>query len=180
MRPDITRVAYLLSPLRDNPIPIYVYDSTGSNLLYLFISKTILYADFNISNRTLKIHLNTGVLYLNLFLLSTSPSSSITCPRRRGRSTELLKTASEDNMLTLEQLLKIKNDHKSSSFLNSYNKTKARPIHLIHTVKPELSKKCRSLTDASLYIKEIDGTSDRVKMRQILNSAGSEQLYRGH
>ena len=88
MRPDITRVAYLLSPLRDNPIPIYVYDSTGSNLLYLFISKTILYADFNISNRTLKIHLNTGVLYLNLFLLST----------------ELLKTASEENMLTLEQL----------------------------------------------------------------------------
>ena len=76
--------------------------------------------------------------------------------------------------------LKIKNDHKSSSFLNSFNKTKARPIHLIHTVKPELSKKCRSLTDASLYIKEIDGTSDRIKMRQILNSAGSEQLYRGH
>jgi NUMOD1 domain len=184
MRPDITRVAYLLSPLRDNPIPIYVYDSTGSNLLYLFISKTILHTDFNISHRTLRVHLNTGVLYLNLFLLSTSPSSSITCPRRRGRSTELLKTASGDNMLTLEQLppppstyfkyaggggLKMKNDHKSSSFLNSYNKTKARPIHLIHTIKPELSKKCRSLTDAAIYIKEIDGTGDRGQMRQILN-----------
>jgi len=135
IRPNITRIAYLLSPLRDNPIPIYVYDATGSNLLHLFISKTILYSDFYISPQTLRVHLNTGVLYLDLFLLST----------------ELLKTASQENMLTLEQLLKMKNDHKSSSFLSSYNKNKSRPIHLIHTVKPKLSKKCRSLTDASLY-----------------------------
>jgi hypothetical protein len=121
-------------------------------------------------NKIKKIKKSAGVLYLNLFLLST----------------ELLKTASEDNMLTLEQLLKMKNDHKSSSFfLNSYNKTKARPIHLIHTVKPELSKKCRSLTDASLYIKEIDGTSDRMAMRRILilflkKKALEGELYKGH
>jgi len=54
IRPNITRIAYLLSPLRD--IPIYVYDATGSNLLHLFISKTILYSDFYISPQTLRVH----------------------------------------------------------------------------------------------------------------------------
>jgi len=37
IRPNITRIAYLLSPLRD--IPIYVYDATGSNLLHLLYLK---------------------------------------------------------------------------------------------------------------------------------------------
>jgi hypothetical protein len=95
--PNITRVAYLLSPLRDNPIPVYIYDSTGSNLLHIFVSKTVLYADLNISHNTLPIHLDTGVLYLDLFLMST----------------KLLETASQDNVLTLEQLTVLKNDHKS-------------------------------------------------------------------
>jgi len=106
IRPNINRIAYLLSPLRDNPIPIYVYDATGSNLLHIFVSKTILYSDFNISHQTLKLYLNTGVLYLDLFLIST----------------ELLQTASQENILTLRELLKMKNEHKSSDFLNSYKK----------------------------------------------------------
>jgi len=37
--PNITRVAYLLYPLRDNPIPVYIYDSTGANLLHIFYIK---------------------------------------------------------------------------------------------------------------------------------------------
>jgi len=161
IRPNITRVAYLLSPLRDNPVPVYVYDSTGSNLLHIFVSKTILYADFSISNRTLLLYLDTGILYLDLFLLST----------------KLLETASQDNMLTLVQLIAMKKDHKSAGFVNSYNKTKVRPISLINTIKPELSKNCRSLHDAEKYIAGIDGKASRTQMRVYILSGG---LYKGH
>jgi hypothetical protein len=140
---------------------VYVYDSTGSNLLHIFVSKTIFYADFSISNRTLLLYLDTGVLYLDLFLLST----------------KLLETASQDNMLTLVQLIAMKKDHKSSSFVNSYNKTKIRPVSLINTIKPELSKNCRSLSDAEKYIAEIDGTASRAQMKVYILSGG---LYKGH
>jgi hypothetical protein len=51
-------------------------------------------------------------------------------------STKLLETASQDNVLTLEQLTVLKNDHKSSVFLNNYNKTKSRPVTVINTIKP--------------------------------------------
>ena len=160
IRPNINRIAYLLSPLRDNPIPIYVYDATGSNLLHIFVSKTILYSDFNISHQTLKLYLNTGVLYLDLFLIST----------------ELLQTASQENILTLRELLKMKNEHKSSDFLNSYKKAKSRPVNLINTIKPELSKNCRSLHEAFIYITEVDGKANRSTMRRYLNSS---DLYKG-
>jgi len=59
IRPNITRIAYLLSPFKR-----YSYiclRCNRSNLLHLFISKTILYSDFYISPQTLRVHLNTGV-----------------------------------------------------------------------------------------------------------------------
>jgi len=160
-RNKINRIPYVNSSLRDKSLPIYVYDSIGSNLLYIFVSKTILYADFHISHKTLKLCLENGELYLGLFLLST----------------ELLETASNENMLTLSELLELKNNYKKTEFLNSSNKIKARKITLTNIKNPKLSKTCRSVNSALLYIKKIEINGSKEGINKYINSG---LLYKGH
>jgi NUMOD1 domain len=50
------------------------------------------------------------------------------------------------------------------------NNLKPRKIQLINIVKPKLSNTFESLNSAAIYIKKMDGSSDRSTMRKYINS----------
>jgi len=63
----------------------------------------------------------------------------------------------------------------NSPILKLDNPNKARIISCINTLNSHLSKDLKSLTSAALYIKEIEGKSDRATIRNYINSG---KLYK--
>lgn len=128
---------------RDTAVPIFIYGEDLSRVLYVFSSKTSLYNDFNIHHNTLDNLLdNLHVKLYDYFSLSTL----------------ILEGSDLDNLLSLEELLELK---------DRVNPKKPQRSQLLilkdHVMNTE--QRFYSLRQVALYIKEMEGVCDLGTLR---------------
>jgi len=139
---------------KERGIPIYIYDSTNLNLLYLFESKTDIINLIKIHHKTLNSCLLEGTLYLDHFLISL----------------DLITESSNTNILSLEEIIELVNN-KKKIYLKKHPAAKT----IIAEFKGEPSKilEFPSLTSLANYLK-----GDKSTIRQYLKGE-KLSFYRG-
>jgi hypothetical protein len=128
---------------RDTAVPIFIYGEDLSRVLYVFSSKTSLYNDFNIHHNTLDNLLdNLHVKLYDYFSLSTL----------------IFEGSDLDNLLSLEELLELKD--KVNPKIPQRSQLLLLKDHVMNT-----EKRFYSLRQVALYIKEMEGVCDLGTLR---------------
>lgn len=126
-------------------IPVYIYNTETSELIYRFESKQHLYDTLSIHRVTLNNCLDNGTLWLKVFLLSLEPIEEIT----------------SENLINRNQLIKLVKYYRS---INSTSHPSSKRILAENVVNPELTKEYKSLSSLA---KDLKG--DRTTIRNYLN-----------
>ena len=129
---------------RDTAIPIFLYGPDLSRVLYIFSSKTSLYNDFGIHHVTLDRILDN--LNFKLFDYFTF-------------STKILEGSDLDNLLSLNELIKLKDS------VNPKKPRRSNPIILKDRVQ-NIEKSFYSLRQAAFYIEDVEGVCDLGTLRK--------------
>jgi hypothetical protein len=132
---------------RDTAVPIFVYGPDLTRVLYIFNSKTSFYSEFNMHRITLEDYLNKENKLYNYFTFSSN----------------IFDGSDLDNLLSLNELIELKNS------VNPKIPSRGKQVRLKDLV---LDKELNfnSLSQASLYIKKIEGACDRGVLRNHMNN----------
>lgn len=132
---------------RDTAVPIFVYGPDLTRVLYIFNSKTSFYSEFNMHRTTLEDYLNKENKLYNYFTFSSN----------------IFDGSDLDNLLSLNELIELKNS------VNPKIPSRGKQVRLKDLV---LDKELyfNSLSQASLYIKKIEGACDRGVLRNHMNN----------
>jgi hypothetical protein len=125
-------------------VPVYIYNTKPSELIYRFESKQHLYNILNIHHVTLNNCLDSGTLWLKVFLLSLEPIEEIT----------------SENFIDQDQVIKLTKYYRS---VNSTPHPSSKRILAENIINPELTKEYKSLTSLA---KDLKG--DRTTIRAYL------------
>jgi hypothetical protein len=132
---------------RDTAVPIFVYGADLIRVLYIFNSKTTFYNEFNMHRSTLEDYLDKENKLYDYFSFSSS----------------LFAESDLDNLLSLNELIELKNS------VDNKRPSRGKQVELKDLVfNNEL--KFNSITQASLYIKKIEGACDRGVLRNHMNN----------
>lgn len=141
---------------------IYVYDLSGSLITtYSSILRLKKAYDIKLHHKTLYKRIYQGIPYKDyIFSLVPIAKNIFNDINRKSIINEGLKSVTK---------------YKSDSFFSEKTQLKPRKIKLINTANPDLSKTLDSLNSATLYIKNIEGKSDKATIRKYINS---DKLYK--
>ena len=132
-----------------------LYDVTIKGLIFEFDAKQQAYDNINIHHDTLNEHLNSGKLYLNRFIFSTTPVVDYPL----------------DTLLPLKEVSSLVNEVR-----NTYvsKQPAAKPIYAENVNKPELSKMYGGISEFARAVK-----GDRTEIRKYVNGLKpTDALYR--
>lgn len=131
---------------RDTAVPIFVYGPDLSRVLYIFSSKTSLYNEFGIHHVTIdRILNNLKFKHYDYFTFST----------------KILEGSDLDNLLSLNELIKLKDS------VNPKKPNRINPIILKDRVH-NIEKSFYSLRQAAFYIENIEGVCDLGTLRKYM------------
>lgn len=129
---------------RDTAVPIFLYGPDLSRVIYIFSSKTSLYNDFGIHHVTIDRMLDNFKLKLyNYFTFST----------------KILEGSDLDNLLSLNELIKLKDS------VNPKKPNRSNPVILKDQVQ-NIEKSFYSLRQAAFYIEDVEGVCDIGTLRK--------------
>lgn len=129
---------------RDTSVPILLYGPDLSRVIYIFSSKTSLYNDFGIHHATMDIILDN--LKFKLFDYFTF-------------STKILEGSDLDNLLSLNELIKLKDS------INPKKPSRSNPVILKDRVQ-NIETNFYSLRQAAFYIEDMEGVCDLGTLRK--------------
>ena len=128
---------------RDTAVPIFLYGSDLSRVIYVFSSKTSLYNDFGIHRVTIDRILDKNLKLYDYFTFTT----------------KIIKGSDLDNLLSLNELIKLKDS------INPKITSRSNPIILKDGVQ-NIEKKFYSLRQAAFYIEDMEGVCDIGTLRK--------------
>jgi len=128
---------------RDTAVPIFLYGSDLSRVIYVFSSKTSLYNDFGIHRVTIDRILDKNLKLYDYFTFTT----------------KIIKGSDLDNLLSLNELIKLKDS------INPKIPSRSNPIILKDGVQ-NIEKKFYSLRQAAFYIEDMEGVCDIGTLRK--------------
>lgn len=141
---------------RDTAVPILLYGPDLSRVIYIFSSKTSLYNDFGIHHATIdKILDNLKLKIYDYFTFST----------------KILEGSDLDNLLSLNELIKLKDS------VNPKKPSRSNPVILKDRVQ-NIETNFYSLRQAAFYIEDVEGVCDLGTLRKYMKNP-KNTLYKG-
>lgn len=122
---------------RDTAVPIFLYGSDLSRVIYVFSSKTSLYNDFGIHRVTIDRILDKNVKLYDYFTFTT----------------KIIEGSDLDNLLSLNELIKLKDS------INPKIPSRSNPI-ILKDRAHNIEKNFYSLRQAAFYIEDMEGVCD--------------------
>ena len=121
--------------------PVYIYDKTKTKLLYIAKSANNATMVLETGSDSIRKSILDKNLYLNYFFLSLN---------------KIHESATEDNLLSREELIKLKNSIKAK-YTPSAIAERKKSVILTNVHNPKLSKTVESISEAERYLNEIKG-----------------------
>lgn len=118
--------------------PVYFYNKEGNKLLFSFESKAQAQLATGINSSTIKKAIETGNLYLNYFLITTTP----------------IVNATTEFQLTLEEFIKVRNENVKET---SYNSSIQKPILCSNILEPSQTFIANSRNKACEQLSKLEG-----------------------
>lgn len=129
---------------RDTAVPIFLYGPDLSRVIYIFSSKTSLYNDFGTHRVTIDRNLDNFKFKLYDYF---------------SFSTKILEGSDLDNLLSLNELIKLKDS------INPKKPSRSNPVILKDRAQ-NIEKSFYSLRQAAFYIEDMEGVCDLGTLRK--------------